>query len=75
MATWIMLTIGSAVLLVVWRLRRPEDEKLEPPSNMTMFFHPVKGEGDLFLGGMLIIYFFSRLALFMFQDIRSVFFN
>ena len=75
MATWIMLTVGSAVLLVVWRLRRPEDEKLEPPSNMTMFFHTVKGEGDLFLGGMLIIYFFSRLALFMFQDIRSVFFN
>ena len=42
---------------------------------MTMFFHPVKGEGDLFLGGILIIYFFSRLALFMFQDIRSIFFN
>jgi len=70
-----MLTVGTAVVLVVWRLRRPEDEKLEPPSNMTMFFHPVKGEGDLFLGGILIIYFFSRLALFMFQDIRSIFFT
>ena len=74
MTTWLMLTVGMALVLVVWRLRRPEAEELEPPSNLTMFFHPIKGEGDLFIGGILIIYFFSRFALMMFQDISSIFF-
>ncbi len=73
MATWIILTIAVVVAMVVYRMRRPEEEKLEQPSNFVMFFHPSKGEGDLFLGGLLALYFFSRFALDMFQTIRSIF--
>ena len=74
MGTWIALTILSLVAMIVFRKKRPLDEKLEPPSNFTMFFHPILGEGDLFIGGVLVIYFSSRMFLALSQTIRSIVF-
>jgi hypothetical protein len=52
---------------------RPADETLETPSNFITFFHPILGEGDLFIGGVLVLYFSSRLFLALSQTIRSIF--
>jgi hypothetical protein len=38
-----------------------------------MFFNPLQGEGDLFIGGVLVIYFSSRVFLALFQTLRSIF--
>jgi len=74
MGTWITLTILSLVAMIVFRKRRSLDEKLEPPSNGTIFFHPIQGEGDLFIGGVLVLYFSSRMFLALSQTIRSLVF-
>ena len=74
MGNWIALTILSLVAMIVFRRKRPLEEKLEPPSNFTMFFHPIQGEGDLFIGGVLVIYFSSRMFLALSQTIRSLVF-
>ena len=74
MGTWIALTILSLVAMIVFRQKRPLDEKLEPPSNVTIFFHPIQGEGDLFIGGVRVIYFSSRMFLALSQTIRSLVF-
>ena len=74
MGIWIILTILSLVAMIVFRKKRPLDEKLEPPSNFTMFFNTIKGEGDLFIGGVLVIYFSSRMFLALSQTIRSLVF-
>ena len=52
---------------------RPPDEKMDPPGNFTMFFSPTQGEGDLFVGGIIVIYFISRFFLESFQNIRVTF--
>ena len=49
--------------MVVWRLRRPPDEKMDPPGNFVMFFSPTQGEGDLFIGGIVSLYFISSFFL------------
>ena len=74
MGNWIALTILSLVAMIVFRRKRPLEEKLEPPSNFIMFFHPIQGEGDLFIGGILVIYFSSRMFLALSQTIRSLVF-
>ena len=74
MGYWIALTILSLVAMVVFRKKRPLDERLEPPSNLTIFFHPIEGEGDLFIGGILVIYFSSRMFLALAQTISSIVF-
>ena len=74
MGYWIALTILTLVAMIVFRKKRPLDEKLEPPSNLIIFFHPIQGEGDLFLGGLLVIYFSSRIILALAQVIGSMIF-
>ena len=74
MGYWIALTILSLVTMIVFRKKRPLDEELEPPSNLIMFFHPIQGEGDLFIGGILVIYFSSRMFLEIAQTVRSIVF-
>ena len=73
MGNWIVLTVGTLVAIVVFRMKRPADETLETPSNFITFFHPILGEGDLFVGGVLVLYFSSRLFLALSQTIRSIF--
>ena len=74
MGYWIALTILTLVAMIVFRKKRPLDEKLEPPSNLIIFFHPIQGEGDLFIGGLLVIYFSSRMFLALAQVIGSIIF-
>ena len=50
MGKWIALIFLTILAMIYFRLKRPVDEKIEPPSNLTMFLHPVQGEGDLFIG-------------------------
>ena len=74
MGYWVALTILTLVAMIVFRKKRPLEEKLEPPSNLIIFFHPIQGEGDLFLGGLLVIYFSSRIILALAQVIGSIIF-
>ena len=73
MSNWLVLTVVTLFAMVAFRMKKPPDERLEPPSNIVMFFNPIQGEGDLFIGGVLVIYFSSRVFLALFQTIRSVF--
>ena len=73
MANWLVLTVLTLLVLVVFRMKKPPDEKLDPPSNFVMFFNPIQGEGDLFIGGVFVIYFSSRVFLALFQTLRSIF--
>ena len=73
MANWLVLTVLTLVVLIVFRMKKPPDEKLDPPSNFIMFFNPIQGEGDLFIGGVFVIYFSSRVFLALFQTLRSIF--
>ena len=73
MANWLVLTVLTLVMLIVFRMKKPPDEKLDPPSNFVMFFNPIQGEGDIFIGGVFVIYFSSRVFLALFQTLRSIF--
>lgn len=73
MGKWLVLTVLTLVVLIVFRMKKPPDEKLDPPSNFVMFFNPIQGEGDLFIGGVFVIYFSSRVFLALFQTLRSIF--
>tara|TARA_Y100000739_G_C20546890_1_gene436314 strand:+ start:722 stop:943 length:222 start_codon:yes stop_codon:yes gene_type:complete len=73
MANWLVLTVLTLVVLIAFRMKKPPDEKLDPPSNFVMFFNPIQGEGDLFIGGVFVIYFSSRVFLALFQTLRSIF--
>ena len=73
MGKWIALIFLTILAMIFFRLKMPVDEKIEPPSNLTMFFHLVQGEGDLFIGGLLLIFFFSRLFLELFQALKELF--
>ena len=73
MGKWIALIFLTVLAMIVFRMKSPFDEKIEPPSNLTMFFHPVQGEGDLFIGGLLLIFFFSQLFLGLFHALKEIF--
>ena len=73
MGNWLVLTVLTLVVLIVFHMKKPPDEKLDPPSNFVMFFNPIQGEGDLFIGGVFVIYFSSRVFLALFQTLRSIF--
>ena len=73
MGNWLILTIATLAAMIGFRMKKPADERLDPPSNCVMFFNPLQGEGDLFIGGVLVIYFSSRVFLALFQTLRSIF--
>ena len=73
--TWLGSSVVIVVLMVVWRMKRPPDEKMDPPGNFTMFFSPIQGEGDLFIGGVLVIYFMYRVFLESFQKFQVYILN
>ena len=70
---WIALIFLTILAMIYFRWKRPGDENIEPPSNLTMFFHPVQGEGDLLIGGLLLISFFSQLFQELFQALKELF--
>ena len=73
MGNWLVLTVATIVVVIVLRMKKPPDEKLDPPSNFVMFFNPLQGEGDLFIGGVFVVYFSSRVFLELFQTLRAIF--
>ena len=73
MGIWIALIFLTILAMIFFRLKRPVDEKNDPPSNLTIFFHPVQGEGDMFIGGVLLIFFTSQLLLELFQALKELF--
>ena len=73
MGMWIALIFLTILAMIFFRLKRPVDEKNEPPSNLIMFLHPVQGEGDMFIGGLLLIFFSSQLFLGLFQALKEFF--
>ena len=73
MGIWLALIFFTILGMIIFRKRKPNEENLEPPSTMTMFFDPIEGEGDVFLGGLLVLFFSSRFFLELFQTLRLIF--
>ena len=73
MGIWLALTFFTILAMVIFRKRKPNEENLEPPSNLVMFFDPIEGEGDVFIGGLLVLFFSSRFFLELFQTLRLIF--
>ena len=73
MGIWLALTFITILGMVLFRKRKPIEENIEPPSNFVIFFNPIEGEGDLFLGGLLVLFFSSRFFLELFQTLRYIF--
>ena len=73
MGVWLALIFFTIFGMIIFRKRKPNEENLEPPSNLVMFFDPIEGEGDVFLGGLLVLFFSSRFFLELFQTLRLIF--
>jgi len=73
MGIWLSLSFFTILVMIIYRRKKPAEENLEPPSNFVMFFNPIEGEGDLFLGGLLFLFFSSRFFLELFQTLRQIF--
>ncbi len=73
MTIWLLFTFFTILGMVIFRKRKPNEETLEPPSNLVIFFNPIEGEGDVFLGGLLVLFFSSRFFLELFQTLRFIF--
>jgi len=44
MGNWLILTVVTLVVMIGFRMKKPPDEKLDPPSNFVMFFNPLQGK-------------------------------
>ena len=73
MTIWLLFTFFTILGMVIFRKRKPNEENLEPPSNLVIFFNPIEGEGDVFIGGLLVLFFSSRFFLELFQTLRFIF--
>ena len=73
MGIWLALTFFTILIMIIFRKKKPAEENLEPPSNFVMFFNPMEGEGDLFIGGLIVLFFSSRFFLELFQTLRHIF--
>jgi len=73
MGIWLALAVMTILVMIIFRKKKPAEENLEPPSNFVMFFNPFEGEGDLFIGGLLVLFFTSIFFLELFQTLRYIF--
>ena len=73
MVIWIILLVAAATILILFRQRRKESEALDIPSAMVMLFHPTKGEGDLTICRVIILYSVSRIISELIEIVRGVF--
>ena len=73
MTLWLALTFFTILGMIIFRKKKPSEENIEPPSNLEMFFNPIEGEGDVFIGGLLVLFFSSRFFLELFQTLRLIF--
>ncbi|MBF0287121.1 MAG: hypothetical protein HQM14_04825 [SAR324 cluster bacterium] len=76
---YLLITIGLVASMYFWNQRKGEKtEKLganEEFSNMTMYFNPTKGEGHLFIGGILVIITFSLFSFELAKIIVQIIFG
>ncbi|MGK5093860.1 hypothetical protein WDW89_17835 [Deltaproteobacteria bacterium TL4] len=71
---FLLSSIALMVGLYFFHQRKSSgDDKETDFSNMTMFFDPFKGEGDIFVGGIIILILFSQFLLELSQTIRILF--
>ena len=74
MVMWLFLSMGLMVALYFYHQKKTEGGDLDVEfSNFYMFFDPIKGEGDVFVGGILILLFFSFFLLELARTFRSLF--
>ncbi len=73
MGMWLLASLGTLAGMVGWHKRKMRGQEQvganQDYSNMTMYFNPVHGEGHLFMGGILVIIFFS---LFCYEFARII---
>lgn len=77
MGLWLLATIAMALAMFFWHKRRVDATEqvgsAEEFSNLVLYFDPFKGEGHIFMGGTLVIVFFS-LFMYEFAQIFMSFF-
>lgn len=68
MGLWLLAAIAMGLAMFFWHKRRVDTTEnagtAEEFSNLVLYFDPLKGEGHIFMGGALMIVFFS---LFMYE--------
>ena len=72
MWVWLILAIVLMVVLLFYQSRKWDGNDSLEFSNITMFFNPIKGEGDIFLGGILVLVFFSFFLFELAKVFRSM---
>ena len=72
MWVWLILAIALMVVLLFYQSRKWDGNDSLEFSNITMFFNPIKGEGDIFLGGILVLVFFSFFLFELAKVFRSM---
>ncbi len=79
MAVWFLLACGLGTVIVLWNRKKSElsdqTSSQKVSSNMVVYFDPIKGEGHLFVGGIVVIIFVSFFFYEFAQIMRSIFFG
>ena len=77
MGLWFLASLLTAIAMFFWhKMRANVDDEMgsaEEFSNFVLYFDPFKGEGHLFVGGTLVVLFFS-LFMYEFAQILVSFF-
>lgn len=76
MAMWLLSSMGLAGAMFFWNKKKAEKTEqvgsADDFSNVTMFFDPIRGEGHLFVGGTLVIVFFSLFCYELAKILRGM---
>ncbi len=63
MAVWLVSCFVLGTVIYFWHKRKTATSEqvgaVDEYSNMVLYFDPIRGEGHLFVGGTLVIIFFS----------------
>lgn len=76
MGMWLLASMGLAVSMFFWNKKKSERAEkvgtVDDFSNLTMFFDPIRGEGHLFVGGSLVIIFFSMFCFELAKILKQI---
>ena len=79
MSVWFLLSLALGTVIVLWNRKKSEisDQKgaQKTFSNMVIYFDPIKGEGHLFVGGIVVIIFVSMFFYEFAKILRGIFFG
>lgn len=73
---YLLLSMGMVACMILWHRKKTEkgeDSASTDFSNATMFFDPLRGEGHLFVGGIITLIFFSLFLLELAKKIRFIY--